>query len=132
VFDDLSAVFLPESNWRQARELVQAATAACVPYLGRESNSNESCLIGLAGIYLTDLVILDEATPEYLDNTRMINVDKLRRFTQIIKGIRMLQLTRYSLAVVPVVRDYLSGLRQYVIEEDAMWNIRYCICKVRG
>ena len=69
--------------------------------------------------------MLEQGNADYIDNTRMINVDKLRRFTQIIKSVRMYQLSRYTFEVVEPVREYLLNLRTLVIPEDEMWHLRY-------
>ncbi|XP_073921623.1 ral guanine nucleotide dissociation stimulator-like [Castor canadensis] len=52
------------------------------------------------GIFLTDLVMLDNAMKDYL-NERVINVEKMRKEFHVINQIKQLQATYYKYNISP-------------------------------
>ncbi|XP_039624867.1 ral guanine nucleotide dissociation stimulator-like 2 isoform X2 [Polypterus senegalus] len=75
-YEELADIFSDKDNYSQSRELLKEhAVHGTVPYLGT---------------FLTDLVMLDTAVKDHLENG-YINFDKRRKEFEIISQIRLLQ-----------------------------------------
>ncbi len=98
-------------NWEKYRTclagLVPVAGVACVPYLG---------------LYLTDLVMIDEALkktiphPEFPD-VSLLNWERASRIAAVHSEIRRFQAERYRLHSISYLQEYLSRLDQMEEEE---------------
>ncbi|XP_043388887.1 ral guanine nucleotide dissociation stimulator-like 3 isoform X5 [Chelonia mydas] len=86
VFRKLSQIFSDDKNHLSCREiLLQAPPPATVPYLGT---------------FLTDLVMLDTALPDFLEGG-LINFEKRRKEAEILLRIRQLQASCGGYALRP-------------------------------
>lgn len=72
-----ATTFLPMNNWKTARELLHRNGTPCIPYIG---------------IFLTDLVYIDEANPDTdrtPDGVTLINFDKHRKTATVIQVVML-------------------------------------------
>ncbi len=98
-------------NWEKYRTrlngLVSVAGVACVPYLG---------------LYLTDLVMIDEALKKTVPHSEfpeisLLNWERASRIAAVHGEIRRFQAERYRLNSISYLQEYLSRLDQMEEEE---------------
>jgi son of sevenless-like protein len=78
----------------------------CVPYIG---------------LYLTDLTFIEEGSPQYIvrDGLKLINVDKLYKFSKVIDDLReKQQQPQYDLQIHPGLRMLLLNIHVDVSQEE--------------
>ncbi|KAJ6241693.1 guanine nucleotide exchange factor [Anaeramoeba flamelloides] len=83
------------NNFRLMREMISKIDPPALPYVG---------------MYLTDLVFVDEGNPDTIlsmNRAELINFDKFRRTSEIIKQIQQFQQTPYYFKEVPQIRDWI-------------------------
>ncbi|XP_043940552.1 ral guanine nucleotide dissociation stimulator-like 3 [Protopterus annectens] len=103
VFQQLSEIFADENNYFSRQEIVlQSMTQGTVPYLGT---------------YLTALLMLDIALPDYVQSG-LINFEKRRREFEILAQIKQLQAScnRYVLTSSPQIISWFYKQRQLTDE----------------
>lgn len=82
-----------ERNFHLFREHLHSVDPPCIPYVG---------------VYLTDLTFIEDGNPDYLSDSKvLINFDKRRKISQVIREIQQYQQTPYCLEAVPAIQEYL-------------------------
>ena len=70
-------------------------------------------ILKLKGVYLTDLTFIGDGNDSYLDEERgIVNFEKMRKETHVIKDIMLYQQNPYNFNVVEIIRSYFN----YIIE----------------
>jgi len=90
-FERLKEFLSREGNSRTLRKHLKSLTPPSIPYLG---------------IYLTDLVFIDDGNPNFLEGG-LINFSKRRRVAKIIREIQYYQTTAYKLRPVPFIQNFI-------------------------
>jgi son of sevenless-like protein len=80
-------------NFSEYRETLNKANPPCIPFFG---------------IYLTDLVFIEDGIPSILKKTTLINFGKRIKTAEIIRDIQQYQNVPYGLQPVPELQDYLQ------------------------
>ncbi|KAF9184151.1 hypothetical protein BGZ51_003515 [Haplosporangium sp. Z 767] len=95
----LQAVTAPAKNWGDYRQELHSANPPCVPFVG---------------VYLTDLVMIQDGNPDTLKGTdHHINFYKRVSTAEVIREIQQYQSVPYCLTVVPEIQAYIRrGLDQ--------------------
>lgn len=107
-------------NWERYRHRLATCTPPCIPYLG---------------LYLTDLVMVDEVhkkmvtNPEY-PTVQLFNAERLMRIAAIHAEVKELQAVRYCLKPVSYFQEYLQRLDQ--MSEDESYAASMRIQKKKG
>lgn len=83
---------LMDNNFKNLREGVTSARPPCIPYLG---------------VYLSDLIFLDEGNPDYLPNG-LINFAKFRQIALVLQAIQQFQYSPYVLQPVAPIADFIE------------------------
>eukprot|EP01087_Luapelamoeba_hula_P024732 TRINITY_DN951_c0_g1_i2.p1 TRINITY_DN951_c0_g1~~TRINITY_DN951_c0_g1_i2.p1 ORF type:complete len:1420 (+),score=271.34 TRINITY_DN951_c0_g1_i2:114-4373(+) len=92
-YEQIQALMSREKNFKVFREHLHSVDPPCIPYLG---------------VYLTDLTFIEDANNDYLsDSQKLINFDKRRKISLVIREIQQYQQAPYCLEALPVIRDYL-------------------------
>ena len=78
----------------------------CVPYIG---------------IFLTDLIFINEGNPDELKGTNLVNFDKCVMIANVIQRIQSLQQVPYCLQPIPEIQSYLSDLQ--ILEEKELFEL---------
>ncbi|XP_006860420.1 PREDICTED: ral guanine nucleotide dissociation stimulator-like 2 isoform X1 [Chrysochloris asiatica] len=117
VFSSLCQIFSEEDNYSQSRELLLEEVKLQTPL---EPNSKKSPRSGsrgggvvpYLGTFLKDLVMLDAASKDELENG-YINFDKRRKEFTVLSELRRLQnkCRGYDLRPDPDIQQWLQGLR---------------------
>jgi len=82
-----------ERNFHLFREHLHSVDPPCIPYVG---------------VYLTDLTFIEDGNQDYLSDSKvLINFDKRRKISQVIREIQQYQQTPYCLEAVPSIQGYL-------------------------
>jgi hypothetical protein len=92
-------------NWRKMRTTMEAAVPPGVPHIG---------------IFLSDLLWIDEGNPETLPNG-LINFAKKRLIGVIIQRLRAFQQRRYAFEVVEPIRQWLDNAE--VRDNDSLFDL---------
>jgi son of sevenless-like protein len=70
----------------------------CIPYLG---------------VYLTDLTFIEDGNKDYVTDEGLINFDKRRKISTVIREIQQYQQTPYCLEAVPWLQDMLNKVEYW-------------------
>ncbi|XP_047650530.1 ral guanine nucleotide dissociation stimulator-like 2 isoform X1 [Phacochoerus africanus] len=118
VFSNLCQIFSEEDNYSQSRELLLQQEGKLQPSLeptskkSPRSGSRGGGVVPYLGTFLKDLVMLDAASKDELENG-YINFDKRRKEFAVLSELRRLQneCRGYDLRPDPEIQRWLQGLR---------------------
>ncbi|CAK7310358.1 Ral guanine nucleotide dissociation stimulator-like 2 [Vulpes lagopus] len=121
VFSSLCQIFSEEDNYSQSRELLLQevklqpsleSNSKKAPRSGSGSGSRGGGVVPYLGTFLKDLVMLDAASKDELENG-YINFDKRRKEFAVLSELRRLQneCRGYDLRPDPDIQQWLRGLR---------------------
>nr|XP_005999762.1 PREDICTED: ras-specific guanine nucleotide-releasing factor 1 [Latimeria chalumnae] len=105
LIDKLQKLVSSEGRFKNLREALKNCDPPCVPYLG---------------MYLTDLVFIEEGTPNYTEDG-LVNFSKMRMISHIIREIRQFQQTAYKIDHEAKVTQYLLD-KTYVMDEESLYE----------
>ncbi len=115
-------------NFSEYRQALHHAVPPCVPFFGvfhsrspllffpvypvftlMQTNTTNS----ITGVYLTDLVFIEDGMPAMLKKSSLINVTKRTKTAEIIRHVQGYQNVPYLFTPVPELQEYiLSNMRQ--------------------
>eukprot|EP01096_Ripella_sp_DP13-Kostka_P006829 TRINITY_DN2466_c0_g1_i8.p1 TRINITY_DN2466_c0_g1~~TRINITY_DN2466_c0_g1_i8.p1 ORF type:complete len:953 (-),score=400.95 TRINITY_DN2466_c0_g1_i8:17-2875(-) len=104
-YEQLQAVVSRDQSYKALRAQLHSLDPPCVPYLG---------------VYLTDLIFIEDGNPDFLQRG-LINFVKCQFVSQVIREIRQYQDVPYCLEPVPFIRDYLLNVK--VLSDAEMYPI---------
>ncbi|KAG0335049.1 hypothetical protein BG000_007831 [Podila horticola] len=92
-FMELQALMGVAKNWAEYRELLHSVNPPCVPFVG---------------IYLTDLVMIEDGNPNNLKKSeQLINFYKRVKTAEVIREIQQYQSVPYCLTTVPEIQAFI-------------------------
>jgi len=100
-FEEMRKLLDSRGKFRTLRETLSVAGSPCIPYLG---------------IFLTDIIGVEEGNPDYIDGD-LINFGKQKLITEIISNVLRFQQTPYCLSTVNEIQEYLKNLPWWEDEE---------------
>ncbi|EXJ78747.1 hypothetical protein A1O1_09149 [Capronia coronata CBS 617.96] len=94
-------------NFVQYRETLHAATPPCIPFLG---------------VYLTDLIFIEDGIASLVKNTELINFSKRTKTAEVIRDIQQYQNVPYSLNPVPELQEWISDNMKSARNVQELYN----------
>jgi len=80
-------------NFSQYRETLAAATPPCIPFMG---------------VYMTDLIFIEDGIPSLAKNSELINFSKRTKTAEVIRLIQQYQNVPYNLNPVPDLQEWIA------------------------
>eukprot|EP01133_Synstelium_polycarpum_P017494 gene17494-20872_t len=110
MYDEMILLMSNKNNFKDYRAALHSVHPPCIPYLG---------------VYLTDLTFIEDATKNTLNNRDdLINFEKRRRISVVIREIKQYQQTPYHLLVEENTARYIRALPS--LTEKAFYLIAVC------
>ncbi|XP_043920173.1 ras-specific guanine nucleotide-releasing factor 2 [Protopterus annectens] len=106
LMDKLQKTVSSEGRFKNLRETLKNCNPPTVPYLG---------------MYLTDLVFIEEGTPNFTEEG-LVNFSKMRMISHIIREIRQFQQTPYRIEHQPKVTQYLLD-KSLIMDDDTLYEL---------
>ncbi|EFA85873.1 Ras guanine nucleotide exchange factor [Heterostelium album PN500] len=132
IYDELLVLMAQKNNFKDYRAALHSVHPPCIPYLG---------------VYLTDLTFIEDGTKNTLNNCDdIINFEKRRRISVVIREIKQYQQTPYHFRVEDATSRYVKNipgltekaLYKYKILEayledfdNEVINIQYVVVDIR-
>ncbi|XP_076020156.1 ras-specific guanine nucleotide-releasing factor 2-like isoform X3 [Genypterus blacodes] len=107
LMDRLQKTVSSEGRFKNLRETLKNCNPPCVPYLG---------------MYLTDLVFIEEGTSNFTEEGGLVNFSKMRMISHIIREIRQFQQAPYRIEQQPKVTQFLLD-KTLVMDEDTLYEL---------
>jgi son of sevenless len=98
-----------DRNYNNYRGCIKSANLPCMPYLGIQCCICINFLtLVVTGVFLTDLVFIDEINPDLLPNG-LINFDKWYQTARVVRDIQKFQETEYCFKPVKELARLLTN-----------------------
>ncbi|PRP77743.1 rasGEF domain-containing protein [Planoprotostelium fungivorum] len=103
-YDELEATTHRRNNYAKLRQHLHQCDPPLIPY---------------PGIYLTDIIFIEDGNPDYIANG-LINWTKRRRLSTVIKEVQTYQLKAYNFESISFLQTYLDEvMSSQMSEKDA-------------
>lgn len=97
-----------ENNFATYRKELKESPKPCVPYIG---------------IFLTDLVFVEDGNQDFKEGTLLMNVKKLRFAASIMFSLEKCRGGTYHLTPLPQIQSYLSDYEPLSEEEQKEYSL---------
>jgi hypothetical protein len=102
IYEDCQTLLARDQNFKMLRQYLHAVDPPVIPYLG---------------MYLTDLIFIEDGNGNFWATNGLINFVKRQQISEVIGEIQRFQDTPYCLQTVPEMRDWLVSV-EVVSDED--------------
>ncbi|KZF26526.1 ras GEF [Xylona heveae TC161] len=107
VLEQMRRLMGSTKNFGEYRETLHLANPPCIPFFG---------------VYLTDLVFIEDGIPSTVKKTNLINFAKRAKTAEVIRDIQQYQNVPYSLQAVPELQEYILSNMQAAGDVHEMYE----------
>ncbi|KAJ6232114.1 hypothetical protein M0813_05269 [Anaeramoeba flamelloides] len=111
-WQEVNSLMSNDNSYRLIRLELKKIVPPALPYIG---------------MYLTDLVFVDNGNPDYISTTdgriKLINFDKMRKTALIIREIKQFQQTPYFFNSNDYVQKYILKCSSFVYDVEELYNL---------
>lgn len=107
VIESLRALIGSTRNFAQYREALHLANPPCIPFMG---------------VYLTDLVFIEDGIPSVVRNSELINFAKRTKTAEVIRDIQQYQNVPYGLKEVHELQTWILQQKDTAADVSDMYN----------
>jgi son of sevenless-like protein len=108
IWDDLNALMNNENNFSLYRKVVRTSRPPRVPYIG---------------VYLTDMVFIEDTHPDFLPHTQLANVMKLEYMASVLYVLEGCKKGAYDLTPVPALQACLLATPSWSEEQQRQQSL---------
>lgn len=122
VLEDMKQLMTSTKNFSKYRETLRLTNPPCIPFLGRPSSpSKKKFRANRAGVYLTDLVFIEDGIPSNVASGA-INFSKRYKVADVLQDIQQFRNTPYILQPVPELQGHISEQLQSAKDINEMYE----------
>lgn len=108
IFRELEMLVSPESNFENLRCKLLEINPPCVPWIG---------------LYLRDLTMVEDGQPNLQKGSKLINFDKFRKLSAVVKYIQVYQTQYYNFAEVPLISALFTNSQAFLANENEQFAL---------
>lgn len=107
MLESMRTLISSTKNFALYREALREATPPCIPFLG---------------VYLTDLIFIEDGIPSLVKNTELINFAKRTKTAEVIRDIQQYQNVPYDLNPVNELQSWITDNMRNAGDVQEMYN----------
>ncbi|KAI9676756.1 MAG: hypothetical protein M1829_002851 [Trizodia sp. TS-e1964] len=107
ILEQMRLLMKSSPNFHKYRETLNLANPPCIPFFG---------------VYLTDLVFIEDGIPSVIKKTQLINFAKRAKTAEVIRNIQQYQNVPYPLQPVTELQDYILSNMQAAGDVHEMYE----------
>jgi son of sevenless len=108
-------------NFALHRDQLHSVNPPCIPFLSIYHNLLQEPSLTGAGVYLTELSLIEDSIASIVKNIELINIAKRAKMAEIIHDIQLYQNIPYSLNHLPELQEWIINKIRHAGDVNEMY-----------